>query len=76
VLFGLLSYERRAYGGEEPFFLVTRRDNQADLRLGINYALSPSWLLVPQVTYTDNRSNIELNTYDRTVVSLTLRWTF
>jgi len=76
VLFGLLSYERRAYGGDEPFFLVTRRDNQADLRLGMNYVLGPSWLLVPQVTYTKNRSNVELNTYDRTVASLSLRRTF
>ncbi len=76
VLFGLLSYERRVYGGDEPFFLVTRRDNQVDLRLGMNYVLSTSWLLTPQVAYTDNQSNIELNTYDRTVVSLVLRKTF
>jgi hypothetical protein len=76
VLFGLLSYEQRAYGGDEPAFLVTRRDNQVDLGLGMNYEPSPSWLLVPQVTYTNNHSNVELNTYDRTVVSLSLRRTF
>jgi tetratricopeptide (TPR) repeat protein len=76
VLFGLLSYERRVYGGDNPNFLVTRRDNQVDLRLGMNYVLSPSWLLVPQVAYTDNRSNTELNKYNRTVISLTLRKTF
>ncbi len=76
VLFGLLSYERRTYDGEDLFFLVTRRDSQVDLRLGMNYVLSPSWLLVPQVAYTDNHSNIELNKYNRTVISLTLRKTF
>ena len=76
TLFGLLSYERRAYGGDEPAFLVTRRDNQVDLSLGMNFLLRPSWLLVPQVAYTNNHSNVELNTYDRTVASLILRKTF
>ena len=76
VLFGLLSYERREYGGDELAFLVTRRDSQVDLSLGMKYALSPLWLLALQVAYTDNHSNIELNTYDRTMVSLSLRTTF
>jgi len=76
VLFGLLSYERRAYDGDDPFFLVRRRDNQLDLRAGMNYALSPGWLLVPQIAYTDNQSNIDLDKYGRTVISLTLRKTF
>ena len=76
VLFGLVNYERRVYGGDEPFFLVTRRDKQMDARIGINYSLGSGWLLVPQVSYTKNDSNIELNKYDRTVTSLSLRWTF
>jgi tetratricopeptide (TPR) repeat protein len=76
VLFGSLSYERRVYGGEEPFFAVTRRDDQTDLRIGINYTFAPGWLLVPQISYTYNRSNIELNKFDRTVASLVLRRTF
>jgi hypothetical protein len=64
------------YGGDEPFFLVTRRDKQTDARIGLNYSLGSGWLLVPQVSYTKNDSNIELNKYDRTVTSLSLRWTF
>ena len=76
VLFGLVSYERRVYGGDDPIFLVTRRDKQADIRLGMNYALRPSWLLVSQIAYTDNQSNIDLDKYGRTVISLTLRKTF
>jgi outer membrane protein len=76
VAFAVLSYEYRKYGGDEPFFGVTRHDNQADLRVGVNYTLAPGWLLVPQVAYTNNDSNIELNKYDRTVVSLSVRWTF
>jgi hypothetical protein len=76
VLFGLLSYERRVYDGDDPIFLVTRRDKQSDIRLGMNYTLRPGWLLMPQVAYTGNQSNIELDKYDRTVISLTLRKTF
>ncbi len=76
VLFGLLSYERRVYNGDNPIFRVTRRDKQSDIRLGMNYVLRPGWLLVPQIAYTDNQSNIDLDKYGRTVISLTLRKTF
>ncbi len=76
TLFGLVSYERRVYGADDPFFLVTRRDKQADLRLGVNYTFSPGWLLVPQISYTNNQSNIDLNKYNRTVVSAVVRRTF
>ena len=76
VLFSLLNYERRVYGADDPFFLVTRRDNQTDVRVGVNYTLSPGWLLIPQVSYTDNESNIDLNHYERTVVSFAVRRTF
>jgi len=64
------------YGAEDPFFLVTRVDKQADLRLGINYTVSQGWLIVPQVSYTDNESNIDLDKYNRIVVSVVLRRTF
>ena len=76
TLFGLVSYEDRVYGAEDPFFLVTRHDKMTDLRLGLDYAFRPAWHLVPQVSYTNNDSNIELNKYDRTVVSAVVRWTF
>jgi outer membrane protein len=76
VLSALFSYEYRKYGGEEPFFAQVRKDNQYDLRVGVNYALAPGWLLVPQVSYTNNDSNIALNKYDRTVASVSVRWTF
>jgi hypothetical protein len=42
----------------------------------VNYTLAPGWLLVPQVSYTSNKSNIALNKYDRTVASVAVRWTF
>jgi hypothetical protein len=76
VLFGLLSYEQRTYGGDDPLFLVTRRDKQADLSVGANYSLRPDWLLVPKLSYTNNESNIDLDKYNRTLVSVALRKTF
>jgi outer membrane protein len=76
VLFTVISYETRKYGGEEPFFNVVRRDKQGDFRIGVNYTLAPGWLLIPQLTYTKNDSNLELNKYTRTVATLSVRWTF
>lgn len=76
TLWGLLSYERRVYEADDRFFLGTRRDKQADLRLGVDYTFRPTWLLVPQVSYTNNQSNIPLNKYNRAVVSVVVRKVF
>jgi tetratricopeptide (TPR) repeat protein len=76
ILFGSAAYERRNYNGENPTFIVTREDNQYDLRLGLAYAFLPKWTLTPQVAYTKNNSNIELNEYDRTVATVTVRRDF
>jgi tetratricopeptide (TPR) repeat protein len=76
LLFGALSYEYRTYNGTEPLFLVERRDNQYDARLGLTYTFAPKWSVTPQVAYTNNRSNIELNEYDRTVGSVSVRRDF
>jgi tetratricopeptide (TPR) repeat protein len=75
-VFGLVSYERRVYGADDPTFLVTRRDNQSDVRLGVSYIFSPGWALIPQVAYTDNESNIELYKYQRTMAYFVVRKTF
>lgn len=76
VLFGLVGYEHRTYDGPEPFFLTVRKDDQLDWRLGLNYSLGSGWLVVAQIVQTNNDSNIELDKYDRTVESISLRWTF
>jgi tetratricopeptide (TPR) repeat protein len=76
LLFGAFSYEYRRYNGTDPLFLVQREDNQLDARLGLAYVFAPSWTLTPQVAYTYNFSNIELNQFDRTVASVSLRRDF
>jgi len=76
LLFASASYEHRSYDGIEPLFLVERRDDQTDARLGLAYVVAPSWTLTPQVAYTNNYSNIELNSYNRTVGSVSVRRDF
>jgi tetratricopeptide (TPR) repeat protein len=76
VLFGSAAYEHRNYSGTNPTFLVTREDNQYDFRAGLAYTFLPQWTLTPQVAYTRNNSNIDLNEYDRTVATVTIRRDF
>jgi tetratricopeptide (TPR) repeat protein len=75
-LFGSVSVETRSYGGEDPFFLVTRKDTQADLKLGIHHVMDKFWTLTPQLGYTKNKSNIVINDYKRSIVSVGLRRDF
>jgi hypothetical protein len=76
LLFAAISYEYRTYNGTEPLFLVERRDNQYDARLGLTHTFAPKWSVTPQVAYTNNQSNIELNEYNRTVASVSVRRDF
>ena len=75
-LFGSVSVESRQYGGDDPFFLVTRKDTQADLNMGARYIMRKVWTLAPQLAYTKNKSNIAINEYKRTVLSISLRRDF
>jgi tetratricopeptide (TPR) repeat protein len=76
TVFANMAFERRDYGGEDPTFLVTRRDNQSDATGGVSYLLRPAITLVGQVAYTSNDSNIQINRFNRTVSTLSLRWSF
>ena len=71
--FAALNYERRRYGGQDPIFLVKRRDNQTTLALGLNWVPAKSWRVTPQLSLVRNNSRIVINDYDRTVVSVTAR---
>lgn len=71
-----LAYEHRRYGGEDPFFLRVRRDNQWNLGAGVAWAPARNWLVTPQYQYTHSDSNIVLNDYRRHVVSVTVRRSF
>jgi hypothetical protein len=70
------AYEQRDYGGPEPVFAETRKDRQTDLSAGVGYLLRAHTTLTAQVAYTDNRSNIPISKFDRTVAGISLRFTF
>lgn len=74
--FANASYERRSYGGIEPFFDQAREDRQAHLALGLHHVLGAAWRITPQLQITDNRSNIAIYDYSRAVGSITLRRVF
>lgn len=76
TLFASASLEERSYGGQDPLFLMGRKDTQTDLRVGVSYVPAQYWTITPQLSYTRNDSNVIINEYDRTVLSVTLRRDF
>ena len=74
--FAGLTYEHRKYGGTNPTFLVTRNDNQSSINFGANWNGMKDWRVTPQISYTRIKSNIPINDYDRTLISVTARREF
>jgi hypothetical protein len=61
------------YDRQNPSFAETRRDRQLEASVGLSWALGKNWLLRPQLSYTRNRSNLELHDYRRAEGSVALR---
>ena len=61
------------YDRLNPSFAETRRDRQLEASVGLSWALGKNWLLRPQLSYTRNRSNLELHDYRRAEGSVALR---
>lgn len=74
--FVALNYESRRYGGQDPFFQIKRKDEQTSLSLGLTWVPAKSWRVTPQVSYIRNQSNVVINDYDRTIVSVAARLEF
>ncbi len=75
-LFTSLGYERRHNDDDDPAFLAKRKDNQYDASLGLNYIPARDWTIKPQLNYTKNDSNIALNSFERTIISINVRKDF
>jgi outer membrane protein len=75
-LFGGLSYENRKYGGQDALFLVSRRDNQFNLNLGLNWVPARLWKVTPQLSWTSVKSNVPTSAFNRTAFAVTLRRDF
>lgn len=76
ALFANLSYESRTFGAEDPIFLTTRKDQQTNIGLGLHWTPAAYWRVTPQINYTDTKSNIVINDYSKTSVSVTARRDF
>ncbi|HEX9450542.1 MAG TPA: surface lipoprotein assembly modifier [Burkholderiales bacterium] len=72
-LFANASGERRKYGGPDPFFLVDRKDTQYSASGGLIVVPKKNLHITPQVSWTDNRSNIRINEFDRVIYQIVLR---
>jgi len=75
-VFANASGEGRWYGGPDPSFLIHREDEQYSAAGGIHFVPWKNLRLTLQGSYTDNRSNIPINEFDRWLVSLTGRYEF
>jgi outer membrane protein len=71
-----VSYEQRDNDENDPFFLTKRQDDQYDAVLGLRYLPAPSWSIKPQISYTKNESNIDLNGFERKSISVNVRKDF
>ncbi len=75
-MFGSLAVELRDNDELDPIFLKKRQDKQYDASIGLNFIPAPSWLVKPQISYSDNVSNIDLNEFDRKIISINVRKDF
>ncbi len=76
TLTGTASYEDRKYGGPDPLFLTNRHDKEVQLRAGAVWQRDKNWSVTPAVTLSNVTSNVVVNDYDRTMISITGRYDF
>ena len=55
---------------------ITRKDKQTDVRLGASYLMRAGMTLILQASNTDNKSNIDLYEFRRTVGTVSVRFDF
>ena len=75
-MFGSLSAEYRNNDANDPAFLKKREDKQYDASLGLNFMPAPNWLVKPQFSYSKNESNVDLNGFERSILSVNVRKDF
>lgn len=52
------------------------KDKMTDITLGLNWRPAKDWTVRPQVTYSENSSNVALSEYKRTEATVTVRYDF
>ncbi len=74
--FANFSYESRDHQAQDPAFLKERKDNQYDASVGLRYTPMRDLTIRPQFSYTKNDSNIDLDSFDRKMISISIRKDF
>jgi hypothetical protein len=75
-MYTAFTYQRSEYEGDDPVFLVRRRDDFFDINFGYRFQLDNHLSLSPTIVYNDNDSNIITNDYDRFELMVTARFDF
>ena len=75
-VFASASIEKRRYGGPDAIFNADRDDDQYGIAAGMHHLLRQDARLTFQASWTDNRSNIPLNEFDRWLASISFRQEF
>lgn len=76
LAFAAVQYEKRRYGGNEPFFDARRVDRQLDASAGLHVMPSAGWRLSPQVSFVRADSSVVLYDYRRVVWQFAVRREF
>ncbi|MFA6015740.1 MAG: surface lipoprotein assembly modifier [Gallionellaceae bacterium] len=71
-----LGYTTGSYDKENVSFLASRSDTTLDVAAGLNWHPFKIVTIRPQVSYSNNKSNIPIYSFDRVDASLTLRLDF
>ena len=71
-----LRAEVRNNDSNDPAFLKKRKDAQYDVTISGRFFPAQNWFIKPQLIYTKNDFNIEINEYKRTVISVNERKDF
>ena len=74
--FATFAYELHNYQGLDPAFLTKREDDQYDTSIGLRYSAMRDWTIKPQISYTRNNSNIQIDDYSRGIISISIRKDF
>jgi outer membrane protein len=73
---GNFSYQYARYGADDPLFQKRRRDHFIVTRLGLNYSLTKSWYVLPEVQYLNNDSSLVINDFNRWQLFVNVRNNF
>lgn len=75
-LFASFGFQQGMYDKYNVAFMQTRVDRMDDFSVGANWHWDKSWTIRPQAALSRNNSNIEIYSFDRTDVSVTVRKDF